>query len=118
MFLTTDETVEANALTVSSFIRKSSQEDFQNPLTSQSPFLKSLEVNFKYIKGQTFWQANEAELEYIYYDFCKASRNVLVELHPDRGGDGHEFGEFAKLIGNVKKSFWKKGIGKDITLFV
>jgi hypothetical protein len=117
MSLFSDEKIEEQALVVSSFVRKENDFDFQHPLTAKSPLLESLGIEFKYIKGKSFWEANLDRLEYIYDDFCKRSRSVLVELHPDKGGDGHEFGKFAKLIAQVKKLFWKKGIGKDMTFF-
>lgn len=102
---------EEVSLAVSSYIRK---KDFNGRI---STVFKTLGIPFK-STGKSFWLSNEAELEYLYHDFCEKSRKVLASLHPDRGGDGYEFGEFAKLVAQIKKTFWRKGIGKDISLFV
>lgn len=97
------------SLTISNFVRK---KDFNGSISS---VFKALGIPFK--SSGSFWLSNEAELEYLYHDFCTESRKVLSSLHPDRGGDGHEFGEFAKIVAAVKKAFWRKGIGKDLTVF-
>lgn len=103
---------EEASLAVSNYIRK---KDFNGSIPN---VLKALGISFKSTTGRSFWLANEAELEYLYHDFCEESRKALKSLHPDRGGDGYEFGEFAKVVAQIKKTFWKKGIGKDISLFV
>lgn len=84
---------------------------------SVSKVFRSLGLNFKYKKGSSFWLTNEAELEYLYKDFERASRGVLKELHPDAGGDAAEFREFAQTVASVKKGFWNKGIGKNLSIF-
>jgi hypothetical protein len=56
------------------------------------------------MKEETFWDSNRFILKEIYREFIYESKLKIRELHPDKGGDGHEFGEFIKAI---KKYKWK-----------
>ena len=59
-----------------------------------------------------FWQNNAAELEYLYVDFLKKSKEVKRRLHPDRGGDGEAFARFNKFCLMVTNAFRNHGIDR------
>ncbi len=101
---------EEKALIVSAYIRKQSN-------NSIASVFESLNIPFKKKTNEIFWLTNEADLEYLYHDFCKISRGVLIELHPDKGGDHEEFVKFAKIVAEVKKAFQNHGVGRSDSLF-
>ena len=87
---------------------------FKNLPQRAGPMSMFVELNipFKRKKRQTFWQANEAELEYLYKDLCSAVKERLVELHPDKNRYGNDaFIDFRERSEALKRSFHKKGIG-------
>jgi hypothetical protein len=73
------------------------------------PFLRSLGVKFK--PGRDFWTVNRHLLPAIYAAMQDAARDKMRELHPDRGGDGHEFDCFLAVYRGVKKAFLRAGLG-------
>lgn len=78
--------------------------------------LDNLGVDARRVRGKSFWEANEFELDWIYAEFCRAARSRCSELHPDHGGDGYEFGSFRAASQRLKLAFEKRGFGRDMTL--
>jgi hypothetical protein len=76
------------------------------------PFLRSLGVQFK--PGRPFWSVNRHLLPTIYAAMLNAARSKMRELHPDRGGDGHEFGNFLVSCRAVKKAFFRAGLAAHV----
>ena len=68
-----------------------------------STILRSLKVPFRQAKG--FWEPNAEQLEYIYQDFLKASKQRKRELHPDLNGNLGEFQSFSAACDMVKRQF-------------
>lgn len=77
--------------------------------THTSVFLRQLGIQFR--RGQGFWLRNEADLDFIFEEFKRRSREVKSELHPDAGGDATEFKAFGAACGVVERAFAARGIG-------
>ena len=78
---------------------------------SITTILKALKVPCK-IK-RPFFVCNEANLEYIYYDFEKAARRALANAHPDVGGNTENFQNLLQHIQMARRSFGRNGIGAE-----
>lgn len=75
-----------------------------------------LGVEVTRVRRKTFWLANESRLEWIYADFCHATRRKLSELHPDHGGDANRFIAFRMASDKIHHGFHLRGIGRGNTL--
>lgn len=72
-------------------------------------FLEQLGIEFRRVPDQDFWKANKHLLSSIYEEMQVESRNRMRELHPDTGGDGHEFGKFVSCYRKIKRDFQRYG---------
>lgn len=86
-----------------------------------SPFsiFNLLKIPYKRVHRKTFWIVNEDQLEYLYQDLCKYSRQKLAELHPDNNPGREEessleFIDFKRQLDLVRRGFNRRGYGKNI----
>jgi hypothetical protein len=66
-------------------------------------FLRNLEVPYR--EGEDFWRDNQHQLRELYEAMQDAARERMMEMHPDRGGDGREFAQFITDYRSAQKSF-------------
>lgn len=67
--------------------------------------LRSLGIEFREVKGQSFWEANSEHIASIREDLLTEARAKFNELHPDKGGDAVEFDAFVQSLNNAKRLF-------------
>lgn len=72
---------------------------------STPAFLDALEIEYRKVKGETFWEANRAQIPELYRELQSEARERIRSLHPDNGGNGREFGLFIQALNAAKKTF-------------
>jgi hypothetical protein len=75
-------------------------------------FLNKLDVPYR--GGGDFWKNNRHHLRALYDAMKDAARERMAELHPDRGGNGHEFAGFIADYRAAQKSFAFHLIGEPL----
>jgi hypothetical protein len=78
---------------------------FRDSKTSVPVLLRSLGIEFRKVKEQSFWHANRFSLREIYAEFISEARTRYRELHPDTGGNAEEFAAFVESVNRAKHSF-------------
>jgi len=68
-----------------------------------STFLQQLDVPFR--EGEDFWKDNAHQLRELYEAMKDAARERMMDLHPDRNGDGPEFAKFIAAYRAAQKKF-------------
>lgn len=72
--------------------------------------LRSLGIAYREEPGLGFWDANRANLPALYSDLLKSTKEHIKALHPDNGGNGHDFDDFLKTFRTVKRLFARNGL--------
>jgi hypothetical protein len=67
-------------------------------------FLRGLGIPFS-TRTNDFWTDNHLVFPEIYAAMKEAARDRMAELHPDRGGDAHSFGNFVAHLRAAQKYF-------------
>jgi hypothetical protein len=72
--------------------------------------LAALQIEYREVAGQSFWEANKIHLPQLYREFQTEARSKMRELHPDTGGAASEFDAFVQALNNAKKQFAFHGV--------